>query len=164
MIDLDTTPCRADASASDLPEAELLASESARVRAAISRLSHELPSNLAHAVDPRLWTKQHPWLGVAVAAMAGIGAARAMRPAKTSPVSTQPYPVSSELESHTPARQKFLSTVFSAVMLAFFGLVKQALQASVLAGVRKASRARQADATADASAANASEGTSFPVS
>lgn len=56
--------------------------EAAEAKAAMARTMEELKASLNHAADLKLWTNQHPWAAVGVAAAAGFVVANAVTPSK----------------------------------------------------------------------------------
>ena len=60
-------------------EADFLAKQQEAAKRAISNVFTELTHNIGHGIDPRGWTKEHPWMMVAGATVAGfVGAAMAV--------------------------------------------------------------------------------------
>jgi hypothetical protein len=68
---LATTPSNAQPNMM-LTEREYLDQQMDEARQAMSRTSKLLGKNLGHSVDPRLWTKSHPWLSLSAAAIASF--------------------------------------------------------------------------------------------
>jgi hypothetical protein len=66
----------------NLTEAEFLQQEAARARAAISRALSDLGQNLKATADPHVLTRDHPWLAISTAAVAGFAAALTLIPSK----------------------------------------------------------------------------------
>ena len=71
-----------------LPEQEFLAQQVADAQAAIEQTLNDLRQSLKTAVDLRLWTRQHPWACVGMAAAAGFAAAHAVATSSHEPSST----------------------------------------------------------------------------
>jgi hypothetical protein len=65
----------------DVSEAALLAREKADAKAALRQTLVDLKQSLRTSVDVRLWTKEHPWIAVGMAAAAGFTAATVVVPA-----------------------------------------------------------------------------------
>lgn len=63
-------------------EAEFLQRQAEEAAKAISAVFGEFSKNLRDGVDPKAWTKEHPWAMVAGAAVAGFAAAAAFVPSK----------------------------------------------------------------------------------
>jgi hypothetical protein len=63
-------------------EAEFLQRQADEARKALSAAFGDLSRNLRDGVDPKAWTKEHPWAMVAGAAVAGFAAAAAFVPSK----------------------------------------------------------------------------------
>lgn len=60
--------------------AQLAAQESREARDAMFAALDDLKQSAASAADPRLWTREHPWAAVGIAAAAGFAAAAALTP------------------------------------------------------------------------------------
>ncbi len=65
-----------------LSEAEFLKQEAARAQAAIGHAFADLKQNLKATVDPHVLTRDHPWIAVSAAAVAGFATALTMVPTK----------------------------------------------------------------------------------
>ena len=63
-------------------EAEFLRRQAEEATKAISAVFGEFSKSLRDGVDPKAWTKEHPWAMVAGAAVAGFAAAAAFVPSK----------------------------------------------------------------------------------
>ena len=63
-------------------EAEFLAKQQEAAKRAISNVITELTHNIGHGIDPRAWTKEHPWMMVAGATVAGFVGAMMAVPSK----------------------------------------------------------------------------------
>jgi hypothetical protein len=74
-----TNPAPADVS---LSEAEFLKREADRAKAAISQAFSELGQSLKATADPHVLTRDHPWLAISTAAVAGFAAAVTMIPSR----------------------------------------------------------------------------------
>jgi hypothetical protein len=72
-----TTPSSAGKS-----EAEFLKEEASNAQAAIKRALAELRNNLNSTVDPKLLTRDHPWIALSTVAVAGFAAAVTLTPSK----------------------------------------------------------------------------------
>jgi hypothetical protein len=55
-----------------LGEAEFLQQKAREAQQAISRIVGVIGKDLGHSVDPRAWTKSHPWASLATAAAGGF--------------------------------------------------------------------------------------------
>jgi hypothetical protein len=71
-----------DAPAASLTEAEFLAQQAHNAQLAMSRVLQDLKSKLGQGVDPKAWAKEHPWVAVGAAALAGFAATAALVPSK----------------------------------------------------------------------------------
>jgi len=71
-------------------EAALLACEAAQARAALQAAINDLKKSLGTAADPRVWTQNHPWAGVGVAAAAGFAAAALLKETAAEAVASEP--------------------------------------------------------------------------
>src|SRR3954462_1853514 len=63
-------------------EAAFLLRQAAEAKAAIAQTAKDMGANLGHAVDVRLWTKDHPWSMLAAAVVGGFAAAAALVPSE----------------------------------------------------------------------------------
>jgi len=63
-------------------EAEFLEQEAAKARAAINEALSDLGRNLKATVDPHMLTRDHPWIAISTAAVAGFAAALTLVPSK----------------------------------------------------------------------------------
>lgn len=63
-------------------EAEYLAQQAQAAQDAMMQAWSELKSKLGQGVDPAAWAKQHPWIAVGGAAVAGFAATTALIPSK----------------------------------------------------------------------------------
>src|SRR5215204_4133656 len=63
-------------------EAEFLTQQADEARKALSAAFGDFSRSLRDGVDPKAWTKEHPWAMVAGAAVAGFAAAAAFVPSK----------------------------------------------------------------------------------
>ena len=77
-----TTSQSAASSEPGLTEAEFLQREAARARAAIGQALADLGENLKATADPHVLTRDHPWLAISTAAVAGFAAAVTLIPSK----------------------------------------------------------------------------------
>jgi hypothetical protein len=79
-----TTPpsARGSENPASLSEAEFLQREAARARAAIGEAIGELQRNLKATADPKILTRDHPWIAISTAAVAGFAAALTLIPSK----------------------------------------------------------------------------------
>lgn len=73
------------ASRPDVSEADFLGEEAQRAKAAVVRSLREIQEDLKAAVDIREWAREHPWMAVGIASLAGFAAAAASRPAEDAP-------------------------------------------------------------------------------
>jgi len=71
-----------DATKPDLSERSFLTRQANDAKAAIKAALSDMKTDAGQAVDPRLWTKDHPWAMVAAAAVGGFAAACAAVPTK----------------------------------------------------------------------------------
>lgn len=65
-----------------LSESEYLAQQAAAAKAAIASTLGDIKGRLGETIDVRLWTRQHPWITLASAAVAGFAAASTLVPSK----------------------------------------------------------------------------------
>jgi hypothetical protein len=72
----------ADTRPPSLTEAEFLQQEVARARTAIGNALSDLGQNLKATADPRHLTRDHPWVAISSAAVAGFAAAVTLIPSK----------------------------------------------------------------------------------
>ena len=78
-----TSPnARATNPAESLSEAEFLQREADRARAAIGQAFSDLGQSLKATADPHVLTRDHPWLAISTAAVAGFAAAITMIPSR----------------------------------------------------------------------------------
>jgi hypothetical protein len=68
--------------ARETTESEYLAQQSRAAQAALQQAWSEFKANLGHGVDPKAWAKQHPWIALGGAAVAGFAATAALVPSK----------------------------------------------------------------------------------
>ena len=71
-----------DKNSASLSEAEFLAQEAARARAAIAGAFADLRKSVKSTVDPQALTRDHPWIAISTAAVAGFAAAVTLIPTK----------------------------------------------------------------------------------
>ena len=89
-----------------MTEREFLDQQAYQARRAMSRTLKVFGKNLGHSVDPRIWTKSHPWLSLTGAAAAGFAAVSFIpRSPKPSPPPAKPE-VKSEEE---PEKRSFFA-------------------------------------------------------
>jgi hypothetical protein len=113
---------------------------------AITRAITDLRGDLGHAVDPRLWTKDHPWMMVAAAAVGGFAAACAAVPSKDQRTLRKlekleealfgaklgvEAKTKEEKQKDAQARPGFMATVTKEII----GLIKPLLTSALAAGV-----------------------------
>jgi len=65
-----------------LSESDYLAKQAQDAQAAISQVFQDLKAKLGQGVDPKAWAKEHPWIAVGAAAVAGFAATAALVPSK----------------------------------------------------------------------------------
>ena len=63
-------------------ESEYLAQQAQAAQAAMSQAWNEFKTKLGQGVDPKAWAKQHPWIAIGGAAVAGFAATAAIVPSK----------------------------------------------------------------------------------
>ncbi len=63
-------------------EAAFLRRQAAQAKAAIAQTAKDMGTNLGHAIDVRLWTKDHPWSMIAAAVVGGFAAAATLVPSE----------------------------------------------------------------------------------
>src|SRR5579862_8238473 len=71
---------KADAPRADetLSEAEFLEKQAHDAQAAISKVLQDLKAKVGQGVDPKAWAREHPWIAVGAAAVAGFAATSAL--------------------------------------------------------------------------------------
>jgi hypothetical protein len=67
---------------SKLSESEFLEKQARDAQAAMSRVLQDLKTRLGQGVDPKAWAREHPWIAVGAAAVAGFAATAALVPSK----------------------------------------------------------------------------------
>src|SRR5947208_2034202 len=67
---------------SKLSESEYLEKQARDAQAAMSRVLQDLKTRLGQGVDPKAWAREHPWIAVGAAAVAGFAATAALVPSK----------------------------------------------------------------------------------
>jgi hypothetical protein len=72
----------ASSNGNKLGESEFLSRESEQSKQAATVAIKQAAKDLGHAVDPRAWTAQHPWIALATAAVGGFVAATQVVPSK----------------------------------------------------------------------------------
>lgn len=65
-----------------LSEAELLQQQAEEAKQAMSRALSLFGQSIGHTVDPRTWTKEHPWISLTGAAVGGFVAASLLIPSE----------------------------------------------------------------------------------
>jgi hypothetical protein len=123
-----------------LDEASFLQMESAEAKEAMARTLEELKASLKTATDLKLWTKQHPWAAVGVAAAAGFAVANAVTPSKHQPAAPPPwaaygngYPASSVTASSQAATGGF--GPLNALLAPLLDMAKVALQSTIASAI-----------------------------
>jgi hypothetical protein len=82
-----TSAAKPSAPASDAPpeklsEAEYLAQQAHIAQLAIGHAWNDIKARLGQGVDPKAWAREHPWVAVSAAAVAGFVATAAVVPSK----------------------------------------------------------------------------------
>jgi hypothetical protein len=77
-----TSSSPSDKPASSLSESEYLEQQAAAAKEAIAKTLADIKGRLGETVDVRLWARQHPWLTLASAAVAGFATASTLVPSK----------------------------------------------------------------------------------
>jgi hypothetical protein len=67
---------------SKLSESEYLEKQAHDAQAAISQVLQDIKAKLGQGVDPRAWAREHPWVTIGAAAVAGFTATAALVPSK----------------------------------------------------------------------------------
>lgn len=69
-------------STTNVSEADYLAQQADAAKDALSATLGQIKTRLGQSADVRLWTKEHPWISLATAAVAGFAAASTLVPSK----------------------------------------------------------------------------------
>ena len=124
-----------------LSEPDFLDREAETAKAAVLRTLGDLHRGLASATDLRAWTREHPWLAIGIAALAGFAAATvAGAPAEKPPAppeSPDPRPRDAEPAQAPRPRASFLEGSFDWLTVPLSDLLKTAV-AKFIATVRQA--------------------------
>ena len=67
---------------SKLSESEYLEKQAKDAQAAISQVFQDIKAKLGQGVDPKAWAREHPWVTIGAAAVAGFAATAALVPSK----------------------------------------------------------------------------------
>ncbi len=141
-----------------LSEAQLLQREADRAKAAISHALAELGQSLKATADPHVLTRDHPWLAISTAAVAGFAAAVTMIPsreqqalralaelerARNAPPPSAP--ASSGSDKAAAAEGSFLGSIAAEALKAIRPLLTSLLSAGISRAVNAASSAPPAD-------------------
>ena|SRR5882724_9942974 len=78
----ETKPTSTEKPAAELTEAEFLARQAQDAQAAIGKAWQDMKARLGQGVDPKAWAKEHPWIAVGTAVVAGFVATAALVPSK----------------------------------------------------------------------------------
>jgi ElaB/YqjD/DUF883 family membrane-anchored ribosome-binding protein len=132
---------RSAQNSASLSEAQILQKEAARARAAISEAFSDLSRNLKATVDPHGLTRDHPWLAVSGAAVAGFVAAVTLIPSKEQQAmralaelerARNAPPAASAPASDNPARSgSILGTIAAEALKTLRPLLTAVLSASI---------------------------------
>jgi hypothetical protein len=120
-----------------LDEATFLKQEGAEAKAAISQTLEELKGSLQTAADLSLWTRQHPWAALGVAAAAGFAVANAVTPSKhkAAPPPWQAYPPAGYATGATAANGQQGASPLNSLLAPLFDMAKVALQSTIASAI-----------------------------
>ena len=132
-----------------LTEAQFLQQEAARARAAIGEALSDLGRSLKATGDPHVLTRDHPWIAVSTAAVAGFAAALTLIPSKEQ----QALRTLAELEKarHAPpppppsTSDKHATGVFATIAAELLKTVRPLVTALLTAGITRAASAPAAE-------------------
>ena len=65
-----------------MSESEFLEKQAHNAQVAIGNVLQDLKAKLGQGVDPKAWAREHPWMAVGAAAVAGFAATAALVPSK----------------------------------------------------------------------------------
>ena len=92
--------------ATEPTESEYLAQQAQAAQAALRLAWDEFKGKLEHGVDPKAWAKQHPWIAIGGAAVAGFAATAALVPSKEEQALRKLAELERALHPPTPAETK----------------------------------------------------------
>jgi len=117
-----------------LDESAFLKQEGAEAKAAISHTIEELKASLHTAADLSLWTRQHPWAAVGVAAAAGFAVANAVTPSKHPPA---PPWVNYSAPGYAPSAAAAPpgASPLNSLLAPLFDMAKVALQSTIASAI-----------------------------
>jgi hypothetical protein len=145
-------------SAAPLSEAEFLKREATRAKAAIGEALSDLGNNLKATADPHVLTRDHPWVAISAAAVAGFAAAITLIPSKEQ----QALRALAELERvrHAPppaaatsdkaaAAEGAAGGIFATIAAEVFKMIRPLITTLLTAGISRATAASSGPAPAD---------------
>jgi hypothetical protein len=144
----------ASADESKIGEAEFIEREAENARQALSMAMKDLGQCLVDGADPRLWTREHPWIMAASAAVAGFSAAALLVPSKEQQALRKLAEINraiaprmaavevAESEEEEPPRRKGRS-IGGVLIHEFFDLLKPAVMSALSAGLAARSAAEE---------------------
>ena len=136
-----------------LDEAAYLAQQNAEAKEAVTRTLEELKESLKTAADIQLWTRQHPWVAVGVAAAAGFAAATAVTPSPAAEVQEKLERLEQYERGRAPAAASAAgarsgpNSAMNSLLKPLFDMAKVAVQSSIASAIAGAmhNQASQAD-------------------
>jgi ElaB/YqjD/DUF883 family membrane-anchored ribosome-binding protein len=120
-----------------LDEADFLKQESAEAKQAMAHTVQELKDSLRTAADLKLWTRQHPWAAVGVAAVAGFAVANAVTPSKHEHAPPPPWMAYGNGQA-APAGAPHAAKSYGALnslLAPLFDMAKVALQSTIASAI-----------------------------
>ena len=120
----------------DVSESAFLGQEADAAKAAVVESLRNLQNDLKAATDLRSWAREHPWLAVGIASLAGFAAAAAVRTAgeNASPPNAdgRQSPAAPDFAEHgasvRPATASTLASAFSWLVAPLLDVLKTALE------------------------------------
>jgi hypothetical protein len=114
--------------------------ESAEAKQAMSRTLEELKASLRTATDLKLWTKQHPWAALGVAAAAGFAVANAVTPSKRGSDRSAPPPWATygngyQAAAAAPPPSAKGYGALNSLLAPLFDMAKVALQSTIASAI-----------------------------
>lgn len=146
----------------ELSESQYLERQAQHARQAMRLALKAAQNRLVEGIDPRLWTKEFPWIAVGVATTAGFAAAAAAIPSKKQQVlrrlhkleeqlRVKTQPAATEASSNGKHKAKAQSSWSSGILKEIVSVAKPLIVAAMSAGM--GAKAGQQAAQPDAQAA-----------
>jgi len=104
----------------------------------MARTLEELKASLQTAADLKLWTRQHPWAALGVAAVAGFAVANAVTPSKHGPAATPPWAAYGNGYAPAAAAPQPAANHYGALnslLAPLFDMAKVALQSTIASAI-----------------------------